>query len=1138
MSQELQQLVRQKIESLRPKLLDLSRRNPLIATKLGARSGSHVRVVDELPDILFFKLNNGQQMEIVPLPPIEEDPRDERTIEFRSALANARLTDEQYLNAMKSVQPESEDYLDTTRQIERALKDRVRSSLGLPPRVNRAELNLAQHAKNNGISPSYELPKANGGGDHPDHSDDKIQTLLLPNDLERRLNGIVTKCRTWLQETGMNVLQAAYGFLEWSENVQSEISFAPLILCQSQIERRRSQGGVRFMISGTGDEPDVNAVLAEKLGAEFGIEIPKFTGASVEEYMAEVGRLAPKNMVWRVRRQVAIGVFPSARMAMYKDLDTTDTSFPENAIVESLLAGSNSTASSPFADEYEIDLPEIESKVPCLVMDADSSQFSTLVDVADGKNVAVEGPPGTGKSQTIVNAIAAALAEGKKVLFVAEKLAALNVVKSRLEAVGLGEFLLPLQAERSGREQVIQSIRDRLEIRDASGVRDYDEKIRHFRRTREQLARYIELLTAPVEGSGFTVRDVIGKSIATNWKLDDLPRDIVDDCRIPSALKTRSGLLVLRQAGAQVEKAYSETACAKPHWKQTQLADPDRFTIEESCALAGRAAEEARKLARARVELERVGLESDSPIENLKSALKALEGAAGLLGQAPASMLSRLLEGDDARLLESFISRCLDVQRATAELSKSLRGEPTPAMLDGIGETLRACNELGLRSIDPEALAAERHERTRSGQIARAVSRAIEPLVSARSEAKSWRLSDIGKAHELLKTAGRGVLALRSRKDMPAAAVHLLRKLCEEGRKLASERTALSEKISFASDVPVVQLSDCLATLRAAGPLRGLSPRYRSAKRIFLSISKSPKYLRQSAVANLETFISFRQRENDFEVRATSSSLFGPFYRGLDTEFEFFLKLAEFYDGIDSTFTAVEHRTLRSFLREADANELDLVPALPITGLRLHYEDLGDRISEIEADVRRLQEGERRCGACIGFLRDRAVSPESLAEIVGKLEFVMQQRGPLESDSMVSALIGPLFKGSRTSCGELQALLSWSGPAKLFARLFRDVSSAADLDDARTRVETVLLRHDSYSETIARLNRVAKIDLSELSGTVGFMEAAAELERAAQDPHGLLAHATLRSVLNEVEPHGVITLVRHRSGGASLGRTS
>jgi hypothetical protein len=162
--------------------------------------------------------------------------------------------------------------------------------------------------------------------------------------------------------------------------------------------------------------------------------------------------------------------------------------------------------------------------------------------------------------------------------------------------------------------------------------------------------------------------------------------------------------------------------------------------------------------------LERVGLD-DNPIENLKSALKALEGA---LGQAPASMLSRVLEGDNARLLESFVSRCLDVQQATADLSKSLRGEPTPAMLDSIAEALRACNELRLRSVDPEALPAERHERTSSGQIARAVARAIEPLVSARSEARNWRLSDIGKAHELLRTAGRGVLALRSREDVPA----------------------------------------------------------------------------------------------------------------------------------------------------------------------------------------------------------------------------------------------------------------------------------------------------------------------------------------------------------------------------------
>ena len=125
-------------------------------------------------------------------------------------------------------------------------------------------------------------------------------------------------------------------------------------------------------------------------------------------------------------------------MAMYHDIDPNHQAFPDSEIVRSLLAGSSAETALPFAEEYNVDEPSIENCVPCVVMDTDSSQFSTLVDIANGKNLAVEGPPGTGKSQTIVNAIAAALADGKKVLFVAEKLAALNVVRARLEAVGLG----------------------------------------------------------------------------------------------------------------------------------------------------------------------------------------------------------------------------------------------------------------------------------------------------------------------------------------------------------------------------------------------------------------------------------------------------------------------------------------------------------------------------------------------------------------------------------------------------------------------------------------------------------------------------------------------------------------------------
>jgi len=197
--------------------------------------------------------------------------------------------------------------VDRTRRVERALKDRVREALRMPPRARKPEVNLVQHAKINGITPSYELPTPDA--EHADgrHTDDNIQTLLLPNDLERKVNAIISKCRTWVQETGINVLHIAYGFLEWSDGIQAETSFAPLILCEAQIDKRRTAQGVEFSICGTGDDALVNAVLAEKLRLDFGMELPPFSGASVEQYLADVSKLSPRNMIWRVRRQVAIG---------------------------------------------------------------------------------------------------------------------------------------------------------------------------------------------------------------------------------------------------------------------------------------------------------------------------------------------------------------------------------------------------------------------------------------------------------------------------------------------------------------------------------------------------------------------------------------------------------------------------------------------------------------------------------------------------------------------------------------------------------------------------------------------------------------------------------------------------------------
>ena len=249
-----------------------------------------------------------------------------------------------------------------------------------------------------------------------------------------------------------------------------------------------------------------------KFRLEFGIDLPKFQSGSIEQYLQEIAAASPTTMRWRVRRQVAFGIFPSARMAMYQDLDTSKNKFEKSNILSRLFGGGQPSGATPFADEYGVDEPTVEKKVPYLVLDADSSQFSTIVDVSDGKNLSVEGPPGTGKSQTIVNVIAAAIAAGQKVLFVAEKMAALEVVKSRLEAIGLGEFLLPLQAERSTREAVVNSLRARLTMDPGREPRDFDAKVTKYKEVRSELAAYISIVSAAFGRTGLTVFDVLGNA--------------------------------------------------------------------------------------------------------------------------------------------------------------------------------------------------------------------------------------------------------------------------------------------------------------------------------------------------------------------------------------------------------------------------------------------------------------------------------------------------------------------------------------------------------------------------------------------------------------------------------------------------
>ena len=310
---DLAKIICSRIDKLRPKLLDMTRRNPLISTKFSERSNSLIRIVDEVPELLLADISTGE-MRIVSLPDLGTTPKDENTRKFQSALAEARLNDEIYTNNLNTINQEKDDAPNLLAQAERKLKDYLRESLGMPPRQTKNNLSLQQHAKNNGISPHYELPFENEQHEDGRHTDKDIQTLLLPDIMERRLNALYSKERTWKEETGISVLHAAFGFLEWEDGNSGTSQFSPLILTPVQLEKKRTKGGQEFWVSSDDAEPEENKILAEKIRLEFNITLPVYTGQGIEQYLKEIEKQKPPNMVWRVRRWATVEVFPSARL--------------------------------------------------------------------------------------------------------------------------------------------------------------------------------------------------------------------------------------------------------------------------------------------------------------------------------------------------------------------------------------------------------------------------------------------------------------------------------------------------------------------------------------------------------------------------------------------------------------------------------------------------------------------------------------------------------------------------------------------------------------------------------------------------------------------------------------------------------
>lgn len=352
-----------------------------------------------------------------------------------------------------------------------------------------------------------------------------VHSTLQPDEMLNRAVHLDRTARADFEDGGANTLYVAVGLLRWYETKADDSRrVAPLLLVPVQLEYQRTTRRIRLRRLQEDSLP--NYTLAEKLRRDYAVDLsglvniePDESGLNVSAMLQSV-RDAIRHMPrWEVDEVACLGLFTFTKFLMWRDLVTNTDALLESPVVRFLASnGATDLPSAPEPDPASLDHTVPPEALP-VVVDSDSSQMSAVLSAMAGRSFVLQGPPGTGKSQTITNLIAAALYAGKRVLFVSEKMAALEVVHRRLSQVGLGDFCLELHSHKAQKREVIQSLGKVLERKRATAAHAWPERSRELATLRHGLNGYVRALHQP-RPIGMSFFEATSRLVA----LQDAPR--------------------------------------------------------------------------------------------------------------------------------------------------------------------------------------------------------------------------------------------------------------------------------------------------------------------------------------------------------------------------------------------------------------------------------------------------------------------------------------------------------------------------------------------------------------------------------------------------------------------------------------
>ncbi|MGY1488254.1 DUF4011 domain-containing anti-phage protein Hhe [Methylobacillus pratensis] len=873
------------LESIRKRLLDLTARNSLLNYR-HPKAGC-VRVIDELPDQIYEVLQDSKKLTFIPVP----EPTEAELIKAGFIKIEAK-TQQKIVNY-----PSAE-----------------------------------QWARHKGINTSYDLPEVLNSDDGR-HQDANIQTLLYAPELEARLRSIRASAESAIEESGANILYLALGFLEWYESRESEQPrLAPLFTIPVHLERSdldRKLGAYRYTITIKDEGLISNITLREKLSNDFGLILPVIDDETLPESYFNIikNTILEHQPKWRIRRQATLVQLNFSKQAMYQDLDPKNwpahANIQDHPLIKLFFASQaeeNSGEGFSYQAEHKIDeIDDIHEQYP-LIYDADSSQHSAVIDVINGKSLVIEGPPGSGKSQTITNLIAACIANGQKVLFVAEKMAALNVVKSRLDKAHLGDFCLELHSHKTNKLKILGDLATRLAKQDQYiSPNNIDADIARYEDHKEKLNSYVAKVNSIWGNTGQSIHQILQKATRLREELNIKPeRLLIEGINGETATSIRQSELIdyskmLENIYIQVSKQ-SSTGSIKDHfWHGVERINFDAQGINDFWqALKSWNNELERLLSEWRNYLKQYLNDNiDAPsLSDIDLLIEKLEALPTLMGGELLGITDYL--SSEHQKITRWVSDYETLHTQIGEFQSIIHDQKIldAATTKSIIDVVAKLKSIGLDgSTQISAVFDDHQETTRLLDINNQIE---NDLTLIREHSPSGLLPIFGNTYNSLKelplfiscvaALPRNLWKVRDELLDDDEIDELLAPTEEALAVLYPLKGSLEEQIDLSRLPSAEHLKNLQSVIEGAGIFKWLSSQYREARKSLFSLSRTVRPNKLFLLEQLPLIVKYATTHEQLDRLHALKPALGRYYQGVDTDLTTIKDLRQWYKNIRSVY--------------------------------------------------------------------------------------------------------------------------------------------------------------------------------------------------------------------------------------------